>query len=194
MDTACRAVKSWQEKGANGLRLCINVSSRQFREGRILTMVNKALDLSGLAPGCLELEFTEGLLMEDEVRVRNMLAELSANGVRLCIDDFGTGYSPLNFLKRLLFTSVKIDRAFLSEITHNPDDARITQAVIDMAHRLGLKVVGEGVETEAQSEFLRNVKCDLVQGNLFCPPMHLEEAREFFATRVAASARLAAKD
>jgi len=194
MDTACRTVKSWQDQGADGLRLCVNVSSRQFREGRILTTVGKALDLSGLAPTCLELELTENLLMEDGARVRDMLAELSANGVRLCIDDFGTGYSPLNYLKRFLFTSVKIDRLFLSEVTHNPADARITQAIIDLAHTLGLQVIGEGVETDAQVAFLRTVRCDMVQGNLFCPPLRAEEAAAFIFERLPVPAVVAAGD
>ena len=192
IEAACREVKSWQEQGAEGLRVYVSVFGRQFREGRILATVSHALDASGLASDCLELELTEGLFLEDENRVRDMLAELSAKGVRLCIDGFGNGYSPLNFLKHLLVTSIKIDRAFLSDITRNSKDARITRAIIDMAHTLGLKVIGEGVEENAQVDFLRAARCNLVQGDLLSPPISAEDARDFFIARLAVPATLAA--
>ena len=168
---ACTTVKRWRDEGHGDLGLAVNVSSRQFRAARILSSVDRALNGSGLPPDCLELDLTESLLTEDESEVRQILAELAGRGIRLSIDDFGTGYSSLNTIKRFPFTSLKIDREFLRDVTRNAEDAKLARAIVDMAHTLGLVVIGEGVETEEQLLFLKAVSCDLAQGHLFCPPV-----------------------
>jgi len=183
--SACVQTKAWHDAGLPRLRVSVNLSARQLRERDLVRTVNKALTESGLNPRCLELELTESMLQNvDTAEV--ILKDLHDVGVYLSIDDFGTGYSSLNYLKRFPIDNLKIDRSFVRDIISDPDDAAITDAIISMAHTLGIRVVAEGVETAEQLVFLHKHKCDLIQGYYFSKPL----AAELFADLVRAGRRL----
>jgi diguanylate cyclase (GGDEF)-like protein len=164
--TACAQNRAWQDAGFAPLRIAVNLSSRQIRQGTLVTTVRAALEAAGLDPRWLSLELTESVLMERQHEAVAALHRLRALGVQLSIDDFGTGYSSLSYLKHFPVDSLKIDRTFVRDLIAVPDDAAITAAVIAMAHALELKVVAEGVETHEHLAFLRGQGCDEVQGHL----------------------------
>lgn len=164
--TACAQCKAWQDQGLEGYRVAINLSARQFGQPDLLNFFKQTLAETGLAPQCLEVELTESLVMTDVERSIEILRGLKALGIQLAIDDFGTGYSSLSYLKRFPIDVLKIDQSFVRDI-EKPDDAAIVKAIISMAHSLGMKVIAEGVETEAHCEFLRANLCDEIQGYLF---------------------------
>jgi len=168
---ACRQAQAWRAAGLDGLTVSVNVSARQFEERRLVERVAAALAESGLPPEALELEVTESLLMRDLHQALERMGELKAMGVSLSIDDFGTGYSSLSALKSFPISTLKIDKSFVRDLAHSPDDQAIALAVISLAHRLHLRVIAEGVETEEQREFLRAHECDEMQGYLFSPPV-----------------------
>ena len=145
----------------------MNLSARQFLHENLLQDVERVLDETGLDPAVLDLEITESSVMHNPERATILLRELKTMGMSISIDDFGTGYSSLSYLKRFPIDSVKIDRSFIGELPGNGDDAAITQAIIVMAHALGLSVVAEGVETREQVSFLRAHGCDEMQGHYF---------------------------
>ena len=169
LEAACAQVKAWQAQGLGAQPVAINVSARQFQQrhldGFMARIRNAAID-----PALIHLELTESLLMQDAASTIRALASLKDCGVRLSIDDFGTGYSSLAYLKRFPLDELKIDRAFVRDIITDPEDAEITLAIISLAHSLDLKVVAEGVETEAQLLFLRSHGCDEIQGYYFARP------------------------
>jgi diguanylate cyclase (GGDEF)-like protein/PAS domain S-box-containing protein len=173
--TACRWCHEYSLAGGPPLRLAVNVSPRQFERGEILNVVTMILDETGFDPRQLDLEITETLLMQHAEAVLEVMHELGALGVHFSIDDFGTGYSSLSYLKHLPIGRVKIDKSFVDDIPADPNDAAIVSAIISMAHSLGLKVIAEGVETEAQLEFLRAQGCDMAQGYYFNRPLPAEE-------------------
>lgn len=179
---ACRQAMVWIEEGCADFRIAVNVSSRQFRDGRIVDTVVKALIATGLPPHCLELELTENLLVEDAPVTSFTLRELKQMGVRLSIDDFGTGYSALSYLKRFPFDTLKIDRSFVCDITVDPENAALVTAIIAMARSLGLKVVGEGIETKEQLHMLKAQHCDTIQGYYFSKPLTTEDFQEYIET------------
>src|SRR5262245_12786114 len=164
---SCRQSQVWSGAGFGPLRLAVNVSARQFRDPRFVEAVEHALLASGLEPGNLELELTESVLVERRDHTIEVLARLKALGVQIAVDDFGTGYSSLSYLSRLPIDCLKIDRSFVSRTQERGQDAAITQAVISLAHSLGVRVIAEGVETPEQLEFLRLHRCDQAQGFLF---------------------------
>jgi EAL domain-containing protein (putative c-di-GMP-specific phosphodiesterase class I)/PleD family two-component response regulator len=168
---ACRRTRSWQDDGMPPFRLAVNLSARQFHEGAIRPVVRGVLALSKLDPEWLELEITEGIVMRGTDNVIRTMRELRADGVSHALDDFGTGYSSLSYLQRLPVERIKIDRSFVTHITSNPSDAAIARGVIGMAHSLGMSVVAEGVETEAQRNYLHGLGCEALQGYLFSPPL-----------------------
>ncbi len=165
------------EHGADGTppRLAVNVSPRQFQQGSLLKTVTRALEDTGFDPRRLDLEITETLLMQNAESVLAAMRELGQLGVRFSVDDFGTGYSSLAYLKHLPIGHVKIDRSFVRDIPADTNDAAIVTAILSMAHSLGIQVIAEGVETEAQFEFLRARGCDAIQGFYFSPPLPAEE-------------------
>jgi diguanylate cyclase (GGDEF)-like protein len=175
--TACRQTRTWQESGAGRLRVAVNLSARQFGREDLVGTVARVLEETGLDPRCLEMEITESLLMEDIEGSSRTLDELKrvVGGVRVSIDDFGTGYSSLSYLKSFPIDLLKIDRSFVRDLATDPDDAAITTAIIGLAHNLRLEVIAEGVETEEQLVFLRNKRCDGVQGYYFGRPMPAED-------------------
>ena len=168
--TACAQLARWQADGWPRLRMSVNMSVRQFRQQDMVGNVAKVLAATGLDPGCLDLEITESILLEEQ-SVINTLHELDAMGVQFSIDDFGTGYSSLSYLKRLPIDTLKIDRSFVQNIPGNADDAAIAQAILAMARSLGIRVVAEGVETAEQLEFLCRHGCDALQGYYFSQPL-----------------------
>ncbi len=175
LQRACRQAAEWRAQGLDAITVAVNLSARQLHEGGLLARVREALDDSGLAPGALELELTESMLMEDVEDTIATLRAIRALGVRLSVDDFGTGYSSLAYLKRFPLDAVKVDRSFVQDITADPDDVSITRAVITMAHALRLKVVAEGVETEGQLSLLVANRCDEIQGYYFSRPLPPDE-------------------
>jgi diguanylate cyclase (GGDEF)-like protein len=164
--TACAQNRAWQDAGFPPIRVAVNLSSRQIRQGTLATTVRAALSAAGLEPRWLGLELTESALMERQHEAVAALHRLRALGLQLSIDDFGTGYSSLSYLKHFPVDVLKIDRTFVRDLIAVPDDAAITAAVIAMAHALELKVVAEGVETHEHLAFLRGQGCDEVQGHL----------------------------
>ncbi|MBR8129483.1 putative bifunctional diguanylate cyclase/phosphodiesterase [Burkholderia ambifaria] len=170
LETACRQAAEWRRTIAPDLMLAVNLSPRQFHEG-LVESVDRCLAQTQLDPGALELEITEGLLMNDTDTVLPMLEALTDMNVRISVDDFGTGYSSLAYLKRFPLHNLKVDRSFVSGVPDHRDSVAITQAVVAMAHSLGMKVTAEGVETQAQSWFLQQIGCDMQQGYLFGRPL-----------------------
>jgi len=181
MRQACRQYKLWLEQGLPPVTLAVNISGQQFMKNELLENVTGILKESGIDPGLLELELTEGVLMAHTEKTIKTLQALKGMGVRLAIDDFGTGFSSLSYLKRFPLDVLKIDRTFIKDITTDPDDAAITVATIEMAHTLKLQVIAEGVETQPQLDFLTRNGCDLYQGYLFSRPVPPEEIARLFA-------------
>jgi diguanylate cyclase (GGDEF)-like protein len=175
LHAACAQAKAWQRAGHAQIMMSVNVSARQFREGNLVERVSHALAESGLEASCLELELTESLIMQDVGRAIATMSELQAMGVHLSIDDFGTGYSSLSALKSFPISRLKIDRSFVQDLPDSEDDKVIATAVISLGHKLNLRVIAEGVETEAQLAFLRENECDEMQGFCFSRPVGAEE-------------------
>ena len=176
--TACAQLKSWQAQGYAVPRLAINISARQFRQQDFLEGVLQILHETGVDARLIELEITEGVLIDDAEEVKVTLNRLSELGVQIALDDFGTGYSSLSYLKRFPIDTLKIDRSFVMDIARDRDDAAIVTAIIAMAHSLGMNVVAEGVEDAAQLAFLREKKCDYLQGYYFSRPCAAEDMRD----------------
>ena len=175
---ACRQGKEWQERYPSEppLAVCVNVSAEEIRSKDFVQGVKAALRESGLGACGLVLEITEGALFEDTERIKPVLDEIHTLGVRLAIDDFGKEYSSLSRLKRLPFDFLKIDKAFVMSLGTDPTDMTIVETIISLGHALGLEVVGEGVETSGQLECLRNMGCDIAQGNHLARPLPSGEA------------------
>jgi len=172
--TACLQNKVWQEAGLPALSVAVNLSGRQFVDPDLASMVARVLSEARLAPGYLELELTESMLVDRVEGAIAALHEIKRLGVRLAIDDFGTGYSSLSYLTRFPVDRIKIDRSFVQHITHIAEHTAIASAIINMAHTLGLVVTAEGVETEAQLSLLRDQDCDEIQGYLLSRPVSAE--------------------
>ncbi len=162
---ACRTLRDWHDAGLEDLSVAVNVSATQLQRGDLPMVVARALQETGVPANRLELELTESVVMASPEQNADTLRACRRLGISLAIDDFGTGYSSLAYLKRLPLTTLKIDREFISDLTHDTDDEAITSTIITMGQSLALKVVAEGVETWDQYEFLRNHGCDEVQGH-----------------------------
>jgi diguanylate cyclase (GGDEF)-like protein/PAS domain S-box-containing protein len=178
LQEGCRQLARWRDPK---LRMAINVSPRQFRSAGFVEAVAAALKAHRIEAPRLELELTEGVLIEDREQAVAILQRLKAIGVKIAIDDFGTGYSSLSYLSGLPIDCLKIDRAFVIQVGKGGRDAAIAQAIISLAHSLGLRVLAEGVETEAQADFLRAHGCDEAQGYLFARPCAPEAAAPLLA-------------
>jgi len=181
--TACRQNKEWQEAGNPLSSVSVNLSARQFRQKSFVRTVESILAESNLDPQFLELELTESLLFESNGASTNRLKDLKALGIKISIDDFGTGYSSLSYLKCFPIDTLKIDRSFVGDIPSNEGDSAIASGMIALAHGLHMKVTAEGVETQAQLDFLRERECDAIQGFLMSPAVPPEEVTPSFQTR-----------
>jgi diguanylate cyclase (GGDEF)-like protein/PAS domain S-box-containing protein len=182
LQEACRQLKLWKGMGKN-LRVSVNLSARQLRSKNLLHQVEDTLLRHDLRPGDLELEITESVAMDNPDATLRMLGKLRELGVELAIDDFGTGYSSLSHLKLMPLQRLKIDRSFVKDIESDPDDAAICAATVSLAHNLGLSVVAEGVETQAQLAFLAKLGCECVQGYLFSKPLPAVQLEVWMAQR-----------
>lgn len=169
--TAFLQAKNWAAQGYKDLKVAVNISGKQFSRPDFLQTIRSIIRETGVAPGSLELEFTESVIMEKADKNISTLRALKEMGVQLSIDDFGTGYSSLNYLKHFPIDTIKIDRSFIAEVNSNNDDAAITEAIISMAHSLNLNVIAEGVENSEQLHFLGQRNCDEVQGFYLALPM-----------------------
>jgi diguanylate cyclase len=181
LQTACAQAKQWLSLKLGMKYISINISSVQFNQPNLSDLVKNTLSASGLMPEQLELEVTETALMQDAESAIAILSELKALGVRLAIDDFGTGYSSLSYLKQLPIDTLKIDGCFVSDASQDPKNQAILQSTIELAHRLGLKVVAEGVENRAEQALLSQYQCDYLQGFWVGRPMsavHIEKIFE----------------
>lgn len=167
LETACRQIKDWQNMGFKALRMAVNLSSRQLRRPDLAATISSIIKNIGVDPELVELELTEGSLMDDIEETASALSKLRDTGLRIAIDDFGTGYSSLSTLRRFPLSTLKIDRSFVSDIAKDAESGAIAEAIISMGHSLNLEVVAEGVENEQQFEFLKTRSCDRMQGFLF---------------------------
>ena len=179
--SVCQQIKRWEKQRLPVHPVAVNLSARQFQRSNLVEAIGKVVQETGVAPGLLELELTETLLMSDAGEAVETLRKLKALGVRLAVDDFGTGYSSLAYLKRFPLDALKIDRAFVRDAVTDPDDATITLTIINLAHSLKLKVVAEGVENEGQLHFLRSHGCDEMQGFYFSRPLPVEDCTRALA-------------
>lgn len=171
MRTACARVHAWNSTAAFPLTVAVNLSPRHFRRADLAELVARVLHDTRLAPEYLELEITEGALMENVDRAMTVLRHLADRGVRIAIDDFGTGYSSLSYLKKLPVHRIKIARAFVEDLLHDPDDEAIVAAIIALSHTLNRDVLAEGVESLSQLDFLRDHACNAIQGDVVSPPL-----------------------
>jgi len=179
LQEACRQAAEWQREGLPALPVAVNLSAIQFKRGNVEASVARALADSGLAPGLLELELTESILIQNVESVLTVLKRLKQRGVKLAIDDFGTGYSSLSYLKRFDIDRLKIDQSFVRDLATDPDDAAIVRAIIQMADSLNLRTIAEGVETEEMRCQLRSFGCNEAQGFLYARPMPAADMARF---------------
>jgi diguanylate cyclase len=184
---ACRQMQVWRAKQVTSVRVAVNVSPVQFCQPGLLSMIRGLLEEYQLPPDSLEVELTESAVMSSIDTSIRVLEELSTMGVVVAIDDFGTGYSGMSYLRRLPVDKLKIDHSFISELGRNPDDDAIVQALISLAHSLRLKVVAEGVETPAQLDHLRLLRCDQYQGFLTSPALPPAEVEALLRSRAASN-------
>ncbi len=175
LETACRHLRDWSATGRPPLRISVNISTRQFRGTSLSSEMSDAISRNRIDPRCLELEITEGLLMDDLPQTRANLHALSMLPVRLSLDDFGTGYSGLRYLRDIPVDALKVDKSFVSDVSNPGGNATLVKTIIAMGHELGLEVIGEGIETQEQLDFLRRHGCDLAQGFLFSRPLPAED-------------------
>ncbi|MBF0144189.1 MAG: EAL domain-containing protein [Magnetococcales bacterium] len=192
LETACKQAKRWEEARLPLIRIAVNLSGIQFRQPDFTDVVTHILGETGLSHHWLELELTESIAMGDMEDTMTKLTTLSDVDVRLAIDDFGTGFSSLSYLKRYPIDTLKIDQSFVRNCTTDPEDAAIVKAFINLAHSLGLSVIAEGVETEAQLRFLRDHDCDEVQGFYYSRPLTPEVFTELLESHQRQERALAA--
>jgi EAL domain-containing protein (putative c-di-GMP-specific phosphodiesterase class I) len=180
--SACTQAVAWRAMGLPLERIAVNLFPTQLYGDGLLKDVEDALRISGLPAEALELEITENIALNYEDAIEP-LQKLSAQGVRLAFDDFGTGYASLSYLTRFPLSRIKIDRSFVQHITDNPEHAAIVRALIAMAHNLGLEVIAEGVETEAQAAFLLAERCQEAQGFLYAKPLPAAAFEDYLRNR-----------
>jgi diguanylate cyclase (GGDEF)-like protein len=182
LKNACAQNMAWQGEGLPAISMAVNLSPRQFLDANLLDDIDCVLASTGMPPHLLQLEITEGMVMQNVERAIKLLDEIRGRGVRLAIDDFGTGYSSMSLMKKFPIDTIKIDRSFVRDLAESAEDRAIATAIISMGKALGLTVVAEGVETKEQDTFLRGHACDEVQGYLFSKPLRPEEIPSLFPT------------
>jgi diguanylate cyclase (GGDEF)-like protein/PAS domain S-box-containing protein len=173
--TACLQAQAWRSAGLPPFVMAVNLSGAIFNEPTLVDIITRVMGESCMAPGQLELEITEGAIMQNAEHMVRTLDNLRKMGIHLAIDDFGTGYSSLSYLKRFPIDTLKIDQSFVQDMTDDDEDASLVKAIIVMGHALKLKVIAEGVETTEQLAFLRQLGCDGMQGFLFSRPLPVKE-------------------
>lgn len=178
LQTACTQNRAWQVAGLPPMRIAVNLSARQFQQQNLAKTIARILAVTGLEPGCLEVEITESIAMQNIDFTISVLQELQEMGIQIAMDDFGIGYSSLATLRRFPLHTLKVDREFVNEVTTDSKDAAIIESVVALGHGLELKVIAEGVETAEQLNFLRLVQCDGMQGYFFSRPLPVEAAAQ----------------
>jgi diguanylate cyclase len=186
MEQSCAQMARWRESGLDIEHVAVNVSPRQFRKRDLVVFIQRCIAQEGLPAKCLEIEITEGLLLDRGEAVEGMLRELAAAGHGIALDDFGTGFSSMSYLKRFPVSTIKIDRVFVEGLGAEGDSEAIIAAIIAMSHALGKKVIAEGVETDAQAAVLRRLGCDRIQGFVVSAALAAEDFTGFFHARRAA--------
>lgn len=181
---ACRQLANWQNSPYAGLRIAVNLSGRELDDESIVDHIQETLESHGVPADRLEVELTEEIFIQNIEHNLNQLSKLHTLGVHLAIDDFGVGYSSLGYLRDFPVDLLKIDRSFITDVTERHDDAVITRAVINLAHNLGIQVVAEGVETQEQLNFLKNHRCDLIQGYLISRPIPASELEQALSSGI----------
>lgn len=181
--TAVQQAKSWLEYGLFPMIIAVNLSAVQFRHQRLPELITEILDDVGLPPEYLEIELTEAATMQNPINAYTVMDSLYERGIRMSIDDFGTGYSNLNYLKKFKVYKLKIDQSFIRDIYSDPDDKAIVNAIISMAHSLGLKTIAEGVETAEQLHYLQKQGCDEIQGHYYSTPLSDKEFKVFVKSK-----------
>jgi EAL domain-containing protein (putative c-di-GMP-specific phosphodiesterase class I) len=171
LKTACRQYMEWRHQGMPPLRLSVNISACQFASGSLADDVENILMRTGMEPSCLCLELTEGIVMSNMQQTLEILHQLHALGVALSLDDFGTGFSSLSYLRQMPLHELKIDRSFVEQLPHDANSVAIIDSILGMAHSLNLAIVAEGVESEEHAAFLRDRKCEILQGYHFSRPL-----------------------
>ncbi len=184
LETACKQSRQWHESGMGFVHMSVNLSSRQFNNSHFIASLQNIIKETHVNPEYLELELTESMLMRNTSSTITALKSLNHLGVRFAIDDFGTGYSSLNYLRRFPIDTIKIDRSFIRDITHDTDDRAICSAIIGMTKSLSLNVIAEGVETSGQLDFLKTRECHYIQGNLFSPAIPATEMTQMLADQL----------
>jgi EAL domain-containing protein (putative c-di-GMP-specific phosphodiesterase class I) len=183
IETACHQTKLWQNNGLKYLTIAVNLSISQFKQTDLFHKITQILLRTNLEAKYLELELTEKILIDNTQANVRRLSSIQNLGIQIALDDFGTGYSSLSYLQQFPFDIVKIDRCFVRDIDKNRTNAVITKTTIEMAHQLGLRVVAEGVETQAEYDFLKQNYCDEIQGFLISYPLSATEFKDFVNKR-----------
>jgi len=184
LERACEQGAAWQRRFGIPLQMFINVSGLQIANPSLPAEVADVARRSGLQQWTLGLEVTESVLIDEQGASMSVLGELHDYGLRLVLDDFGKGYSSLSYLRRFPLDGVKVDRSFIEGLGSNPDDVAVMRAIVEMCRALGLTVVAEGVESDAQLQQLRELGCEHLQGYLLCRPMPAEQISEFLDERL----------
>jgi len=179
LESACKQLAVWKLQGYEDLKMAVNLSLKQLKQERLLYWIKKAINRYGIKPSQLELELSENSLIDNSTETIETLNRIRELGVILCIDDFGTGYSSLRYLKNLPVDIIKIDQTFVADIPNSVETCAIIRSIIDLSHSLDLEVVAEGVQTEDQLNFLREAKCDTIQGFLISKPISATDFTEF---------------
>jgi EAL domain-containing protein (putative c-di-GMP-specific phosphodiesterase class I) len=180
---ACQQIITWQKEGRPKMKVAVNVSARQLFQSDIVDVVRRAIRDSKISPEWLELELTESALVQDMDRAIEIMKSFRALGVELALDDFGTGYSSLSYLMQFPVNKIKIDRSFVKIIEDNKEENyAVTKGIIELGHSLNLKVIAEGVETKTQLRYLKEHKCDMIQGFYFAQPQPPDKFAAFFKT------------
>ncbi len=179
IESVCKQIKTWNEKGIDDIRIAINISPKQMNQPNFVPFIQLMIEKYNLNPSSLEIEITEGV-MHDTREVVPILFKLKQLGIYISVDDFGTGFSSLNYLKRFPIDGLKIDQSFIKEILSDEKDAAITTTIIHLGKSLGLEVIAEGVEEKEQVSFLRNVGCHKIQGYYFSKPIPVDELEKMF--------------
>lgn len=182
--TAVRQMKEWKDSGLDSMIIAVNLSAVQFQQKNLIKLVTAILDEAQLPHEYLELELTEAITMNDPQSAINIMNKLHEHGIRMSIDDFGTGYSSLSYLKQFKVYKLKIDQSFIRNIANDTEDQAIVKAIIDMAKSLGMQTIAEGVETAEQLAFLRQHKCNEIQGYYYSKPIPADQFSQFFKERV----------
>ncbi len=171
----CSQLKSWKAQNLAPLKIAINLSTQQFTQKDLVNIISREIEKQGLSTESIQVEITESMMVQDFNQVINILDTLKSAGISIAIDDFGTGYSSLEYLKRFPIDKLKIDKSFIDNVMHDSDDSSIVQAVIALGHKMNMQIIAEGVENEAQAQFLKEHHCDFGQGYLYSKPLDAQK-------------------